>query len=75
MAVAIAFFLVRLFLGLTAGLGVPWLVIVSIAVVLAIGGWFGAAAATGTSPRNAVRRTQRPRLLGPGGPDDPDRPR
>jgi hypothetical protein len=72
MAALIAVFLVMLFIGLTAGLAVPWLVIVPIAVVLLFVSWFGASAAVGRSPKEQVRRTRRPRLLGPGGADDPE---
>jgi hypothetical protein len=71
-AVAVALFLVLLFIGLTAGFGVTWLAIVPIAVVLLIAGWFGALAASRRTPRDAIRSTRRPKLLGPGGPDDPE---
>ena len=38
-------------------------------------GWLLATMASGRTPSSTVRRTRRPHLLGPGGPDDPDRTR
>jgi hypothetical protein len=44
-------------------------------ILLAYGIWIGFGFATGRTPATAVRRRGRrgPELLGPGGPDDPDR--
>jgi hypothetical protein len=67
-----AFVIVALFLGLTFAFAVPWLVIVPIAIVMAFLVWGGTLAVAGRTPQEAIRRTKRPRLLGPGGPDDPD---
>jgi hypothetical protein len=72
MAALIAFVIIALFLSLTAAFAVPWLVIVPIAVVLAFLAWGGTLAASRRTPQEAVRRTKRPELLGPGGPDDPE---
>ena len=38
-------------------------------------GWLLATMASGRTPGSTLRRTRRPELLGPGGPDDPDRTR
>jgi hypothetical protein len=72
MAALIAFVIIALFLGFTAAFAVPWLVIVPIAIVLAFLAWGGTLAASRRTPQEAVRRTKRPELLGPGGPDDPE---
>jgi hypothetical protein len=72
MAALIAFVVIALFLGFTAAFAVPWLVIVPIAVVMAFLAWGGTLAAARRTPQEAVRRTKRPELLGPGGPDDPE---
>ena len=63
-ALAVAF-------ALTLGLGPLAIIPAVIAVGVAI--WLIAALARGQTPARAARRTQRPKLLGPGGPDDPDR--
>jgi len=34
--------------------------------------WVGALTASRRTPQDALRRTKRPQLLGPGGPDDPE---
>jgi hypothetical protein len=72
MAALIAIVIVALFLAFTAAFAVPWLVIVPIAIVLAFLGWGGTLAAAKRTPQEAVQRTKRPQLLGPGGPDDPE---
>jgi len=64
-AVALALFL--------PGLGV--LAIVPLIAALAYGGWVLLAYFGKVTPERAVRRTHKPELLGPGGPDDPDRGR
>jgi hypothetical protein len=70
--VVVAVFLL-LVAGLTAVLGVGWLALAPLLVALLVLGWFAFAFVAGTTPRSAVRRTKRPELLGPGGPDDPNR--
>jgi protein-S-isoprenylcysteine O-methyltransferase Ste14 len=72
MAALIAVFLVLLLLGFAFSFWVSWLVIVPIGLVLAFLAWGGTLAAAKRTPQEAVRRTKRPRLLGPGGPDDPE---
>jgi hypothetical protein len=72
MAALVALIIVALFLGFTAAFAVPWLVIIPIAIVLLFLGWGGTLAAARRTPQEAVRRTRRTELLGPGGPDDPE---
>ena len=72
MAALVALVIIALFLSFTAAFAVPWLVIVPIAIVLAFLAWGGTLAAAHRTPQEAIRRTKRPQLLGPGGPDDPD---
>ena len=72
MAVLVALVIIALFLGFTAAFAVPWVVLVPIAIVLAFLAWGGTLAAARRTPQEAIRRTKRPQLLGPGGPDDPD---
>lgn len=71
----ILFVLVALAIAFTFGLGLGPLAIVP--AVLAVGAaiWLIAALARGQSPGRVARRTETPELLGPGGPDDPDRGR
>jgi len=64
-ALAIAF---ALALGLGPFAIVPAVLAVAVAIWLLVGLF-----RTGGTPSRAVRRTERPELLGPGGPDDPDR--
>jgi fatty acid desaturase len=75
MAALIACFLVAIGLALMFTLGAPWLVFIPIILVGLIVFWLiGALASDRTpSPQQAVRRTRKAELLGPGGPDDPDR--
>jgi len=72
MAALIAVFLAALLLAFGFAFAAPWLVIVPIAIVLAFLAWGGTLAAAHRTPQEAIRRTRRPQLLGPGGPDDPD---
>lgn len=53
--------------------GGPALVVLLLIALLIGGGWFVAMSLSGRRPTSAVRRTKPRRLLGPGGPDDPDR--
>jgi hypothetical protein len=61
--------------GLTAVLGVGWLAVFPALVALAIVGWGGLTVASGRTPASELRKVEKPELLGPGGPDDPDRDR
>jgi len=72
MAALIAVFLAALLLSFGFAFAAPWLVIVPIAIVIVFLAWLGTVAASRRTPQEAVRRTKRPQLLGPGGPDDPD---
>jgi hypothetical protein len=72
MAALIALVLAVLFLGLGFAFAAPWLLLIPIAVVVLFGIWAGTLVAARRTPGEAVRRTKRPTLLGPGGPDDPD---
>ena len=67
--------LLLLVAGLTAVLGVGWIAILPALVALAIVGWGGLTVASGRTPASELRKTEKPELLGPGGPDDPDRDR
>ena len=60
--------------GLLLGLGLSFAGGI-IAVVLFIGAgiWLVLGASARKTPSEAAREVQRPQLLGPGGPDDPDR--
>jgi hypothetical protein len=54
--------------------GMALLALLPLAAAIAIGVWLVMTLAGGTTPTRAVRRTHhRQELLGPGGPDDPDR--
>jgi uncharacterized membrane protein YqjE len=53
--------------------GGPALVVLLLIALVIGGGWFVAMTLSGRRPTSAVRRTKSRELLGPGGPDDPDR--
>jgi len=61
--------------GLATVLGAGWFAIVPLILAVGVGGWFAMTLASGRTPATAVRDTDHPELLGPGGPDDPDRKR
>jgi hypothetical protein len=65
--------LLLLVAGLTVVLGVGWLAVVPLLIALAALGWGGLTVASGRTPASEVRHVERAELLGPGGPDDPDR--
>jgi hypothetical protein len=71
--------LLAVFVAITIGLflvpGIGLLALIPLAVALVVGVWVALTFRAGTTPANAVRRTKRQELLGPGGPDDPDRAR
>jgi hypothetical protein len=75
MAALVASLLVALFLGLGFAFAAPWLVLVPIAVIVLAIIWGAVLLASDRTLPGAVRRTRRVELLGPGGPDDPDRSR
>jgi hypothetical protein len=74
-AALIAFFLLALTVALLFVPGVGWLALIPALAAGAALVWAGAVFASGRSPGDVVRSTDQPELLGPGGPDDPDRPR
>ena len=53
--------------------GGPVLVVLALIAFLAAAGWFAMTYASGRRPTREVRRTPSQELLGPGGPDDPER--
>jgi hypothetical protein len=65
--------LLLLVAGLTAVLGIGWFAVLPALVALAIVGWGGLTVASGRTPASEIRKAEKPELLGPGGPDDPDR--
>jgi hypothetical protein len=73
MAALVAAVLLLLAAGGTVVLGVGWLAIIPLLLAIAAFVWGGITIASGRTPARAVRQTDSPELLGPGGPDDPDR--
>lgn len=74
MLVLIVLLLVTIAVGFAPGLAL--FAVVPAFLLIAYIVWIGLAFATGRSPGTQVRRRarrRRPELLGPGGPDDPDR--
>ncbi len=71
-AAMIAVLLAALLLGFGFAFAAPWLVLVPIAIVMVFLAWAGTLVVARRTPQEAVRRTKRPQLLGPGGPDDPE---
>jgi hypothetical protein len=65
--------LLVLAIGLAFTLGAGPLAAIPVIVLLAVGGWMLWAFAHGASPATTTRRVKKAELLGPGGPDDPDR--
>jgi Flp pilus assembly protein TadB len=68
----ILFVLVALALAFVLALGLGPLAIVPAVIAVGVAIWLVAGLARGHTPARAARRTERPELLGPGGPDDPD---
>ena len=64
--------LVALALAFALALGLGPLAIVPAVVAVGVLIWLVTGLARGQTPGRAARRTERPELLGPGGPDDPD---
>jgi len=76
MAVLLIGVLVAIAVVLFVAPGMALLALLPLAAAIAIGVWFAMTLAGRTTPTQAVRRTpQRQELLGPRGPDDPDRNR
>jgi hypothetical protein len=71
----ILFILVALTIAFAFALGLGPLAIVPAVLAVGVAIWLIAALARGLTPGRAARRTETPELLGPGGPDDPDRGR
>jgi hypothetical protein len=67
--------LLLLVAGLTAVLGVGWIAILPALLALGVVAWGGLTVASGRTPASELRKAEKPELLGPGGPDDPDRNR
>jgi hypothetical protein len=56
--------------------GMALLALLPLAAAIVVGIWLAVTVSGGTTPTRAIRRTpRRQELLGPGGPDDPDRGR
>jgi len=75
MAALVFGLLLLLVAGLTAVLGIGWFALLPALVALGIVAWGGLAVASGRTPASELRHAEKPELLGPGGPDDPDRDR
>jgi hypothetical protein len=69
----ILFILVALAIAFTLALGLGPLAIIPVVVAVGVAIWLIAGLVRGQTPGRAARRTHTPELLGPGGPDDPDR--
>jgi len=72
MAIIIAFVIFAILIALMATLGIAWVVAIPIILFIPVLVWFGVAVGRGHAPSTMIRRSRRPELLGPGGPDDPD---
>lgn len=72
MAALIAILIAVLLLAFGFAFAAPWLVFVPIAIVIVFVAWVASLLVARRTPQEAIRRTKRPQLLGPGGPDDPD---
>ena len=75
MAVLLFGLLLLLVAGFTVVLGIGWFAVFPALVALAIVGWGGLTVASGRTPASELRQAEKPELLGPGGPDDPERDR
>jgi hypothetical protein len=71
----ILFVLVALAIAFTLALGLGPLAIIPVVFAVGVAIWLLAGLARGQTPGRAARRTRESELLGPGGPDDPDRGR
>lgn len=74
MAALTAFIILAVLFSLAIVLGAGGvLFVIALVALVAAGLWLGMTYMGGRTPARAVRRTKREELLGPGGPDDPDR--
>jgi hypothetical protein len=71
----VLFILVALTIAFAITMGLGPLAIVPALIAVAVAIWMLVALARGQTPGRATRRADTPELLGPGGPDDPDRGR
>jgi hypothetical protein len=75
----VSLILVAVLLAITIGLfvtpGVGLLGLIPLAATIIVAVWVAMAFFGKRTPAQAVHETPRPELLGPGGPDDPDRSR
>ena len=71
--IVVLFVLVALAISFALALGLGPLAIIPAVIAVGFLIWLIVGLARGATPGRAARRTQRPELLGPGGPDDPDR--
>jgi len=75
MAALIVLLVLAVLIGFAVTLAVGWIVIIPAVFALAVFVWVATAFVLGRPPSDMLRRTRRAELLGPGGPDDPDRGR
>ena len=74
MAALAVFIAIAVLFSLSIALGAgPILFVIALVLLVAAGVWVVTTYVGGRTPAQAVRRTRRHELLGPGGPDDPDR--
>jgi hypothetical protein len=71
----ILFFLIALTIAFAFTIGLGPLAIVPAVIAVGAAIWLLVALARGQTPGRVARRADTPELLGPGGPDDPDRGR
>jgi len=71
----VLFILVALTIAFAFTLGLGPLAIVPAVIAVGVAIWLIVALARGQTPGRIARRADTPELLGPGGPDDPDRGR
>ena len=70
--IVILLVLVALAVAFTLAIGLGPLAVVPAVIAVGIAIWLVASLVRGQTPGAAARRTHRPELLGPGGPDDPE---
>jgi hypothetical protein len=75
MGVLFLFLLLAIATALVFALGAGPIAVVPLLAAVAAGVWLLFALSRGHTPGSAIRHADRPELLGPGGPDDPDRRR
>ena len=76
MAAILIFVLLGIATAFAFVIGLGLLAVVPLLLMIGVGGWAAFALLHGATPSGMVRHTTtKPELLGPGGPDDPDRNR